>query len=490
MSHQNGMGGVPNGANQTVVYGGRGTATVNQNYQNSDERKFFVANLDFSWTSEGLKDWFAQSFGPVHYVKIVYSKFGKSKGYGFVHMSTDEGVAAVDKFANEHGNKVVMLGRTNVHLQKHDENRRNNGGFGSAHGDANATNNNVQHTQQYAQQVLYHQSSADSQSNPAQNQPVGNNTQIPAYQVTNNPNPYPNQNNGYSQGNLDVYPTQQQVSTPVMNSSQFPPQQQNSYYSNTGLPIEANNVPVAPMGSQQQGQYQPLQPPNPSLAQPVEGIMTNTQLVTNIPIQHATIPPPPPVSKILLTNVPSSANITDLISYLATCNATPSRCVIEYDTKSNTNMAHLEFNNHSVANNLVSLSQNGRLVYNGFILGCTSLNNPSASGISSISNISSQNNMPSNSPILQNPMVASPPVINSSVANLLKSTGVGVGVPRPPSNQQMPYGSRNGNYVPYQGRGGRGGRGGNRGRGRGFQRGGRGDGGNRGRGNQNRFQPY
>jgi len=56
----------------------------------------FIANLDWSITSEDLKNTFS-SFGEVEYAHVVYEKDTKrSKGFGYVEMTnTDEGVNAV-----------------------------------------------------------------------------------------------------------------------------------------------------------------------------------------------------------------------------------------------------------------------------------------------------------------------------------------------------------------------------------------------------------
>lgn len=50
----------------------------------------FIANLDWSITSEDLKNTFS-SFGPVHYAHVVYEKDTKrSKGFGYVEMENAE----------------------------------------------------------------------------------------------------------------------------------------------------------------------------------------------------------------------------------------------------------------------------------------------------------------------------------------------------------------------------------------------------------------
>ena len=59
--------------------------------------KIYVGNLPFSATSESLGELFAQ-FGTVDSAKIVMDRdTGRSKGFGFVEMSSgDEAAAAIE----------------------------------------------------------------------------------------------------------------------------------------------------------------------------------------------------------------------------------------------------------------------------------------------------------------------------------------------------------------------------------------------------------
>lgn len=63
-------------------------------------KKLYVGNLPFSATEQVLADSFAQC-GTVESVKIITDRdTGRSKGFGFVEMSTDaEATAAINKFS-------------------------------------------------------------------------------------------------------------------------------------------------------------------------------------------------------------------------------------------------------------------------------------------------------------------------------------------------------------------------------------------------------
>lgn len=62
------------------------------------EQKIYVGNLNYNTTEESLKEEFS-AFGEVESVVIIKDKFsGKSKGYGFVGFSTEEGaLKAIEK---------------------------------------------------------------------------------------------------------------------------------------------------------------------------------------------------------------------------------------------------------------------------------------------------------------------------------------------------------------------------------------------------------
>lgn len=53
-------------------------------------RKLYVGNLSYSTTDDSLKNAFA-SFGTVESAKVIMDReTGRSKGFGFIEMSTDE----------------------------------------------------------------------------------------------------------------------------------------------------------------------------------------------------------------------------------------------------------------------------------------------------------------------------------------------------------------------------------------------------------------
>ena len=62
-------------------------------------RKLFVGNLPFSAEESALQDLFSQA-GPVESVRVMRDQAtGRSRGFGFVEMATEEAAqAAIDKF--------------------------------------------------------------------------------------------------------------------------------------------------------------------------------------------------------------------------------------------------------------------------------------------------------------------------------------------------------------------------------------------------------
>jgi RNA recognition motif-containing protein len=90
-------------------------------------KKLYVGNLPFSVTEDSLRQTFGQC-GAVDSVKIITDRdTGRSKGFGFVEMGSDqEAAAAIQKF-----NGTEMDGRAlTVNEARPMEPRRGPGGFG------------------------------------------------------------------------------------------------------------------------------------------------------------------------------------------------------------------------------------------------------------------------------------------------------------------------------------------------------------------------
>ncbi len=94
-------------------------------------KKLYVGNLPFSVTDETLQATF-ESCGNVESAKIITDRdSGRSKGFGFVEMSTDdEAQAAINKF---HGSDMEGRAMT-VNEAKPMAPRENRGGFGGGGG--------------------------------------------------------------------------------------------------------------------------------------------------------------------------------------------------------------------------------------------------------------------------------------------------------------------------------------------------------------------
>src|SRR5437016_12948602 len=75
-------------------------------------KKLYVGNLPFNTTDESLQEIFAQA-GSVQSAKIITDRdTGRSKGFGFVEMSTDQEAAdAIQKFNGvEYGGRNMIFG--------------------------------------------------------------------------------------------------------------------------------------------------------------------------------------------------------------------------------------------------------------------------------------------------------------------------------------------------------------------------------------------
>ena len=100
--------------------------------------KLYVGNLSFQTNSQELQQLFAQA-GTVESASVVEDRdTGRSRGFGFVEMSSkEEGTAAIEQF-----NGKEMNGRAlNVNEAKPRENRAFGGGGGGNRGGFGGGNN-------------------------------------------------------------------------------------------------------------------------------------------------------------------------------------------------------------------------------------------------------------------------------------------------------------------------------------------------------------
>lgn len=90
-------------------------------------RKLYVGNLSFSVTEDALSDLFAQA-GTVESVRVITDReTGRSKGFGFVEMSTDEEAeTAISQFNGKEFEGRPMT----VNEARPQEPRRGGGGGG------------------------------------------------------------------------------------------------------------------------------------------------------------------------------------------------------------------------------------------------------------------------------------------------------------------------------------------------------------------------
>lgn len=93
-------------------------------------RKLFVGNLPFSVTDESLQQLFAEA-GTVESAQVIMDKFsGRSKGFGFVEMSTDDEAAKAVSQLN--GREVE--GRALTVNEARPQTPRTGGGGGGGYG--------------------------------------------------------------------------------------------------------------------------------------------------------------------------------------------------------------------------------------------------------------------------------------------------------------------------------------------------------------------
>jgi RNA recognition motif-containing protein len=91
------------------------------------KKKIFVGNLSWKVTEEILKPLF-EAYGAVVSIKIIVDQYtGKSKGFGFVEMETDEGA---DRAIDELNDKPLLERNLRVSLAQPRPDRPREGGMG------------------------------------------------------------------------------------------------------------------------------------------------------------------------------------------------------------------------------------------------------------------------------------------------------------------------------------------------------------------------
>ena len=95
-------------------------------------KKLYVGNLPFSTTDESLQEIFAQA-GTVQSAKIITDRdTGRSKGFGFVEMSTDqEATDAIQKFNGaDYGGRNMTVAEARPMAPREDRGGSRGGGGG------------------------------------------------------------------------------------------------------------------------------------------------------------------------------------------------------------------------------------------------------------------------------------------------------------------------------------------------------------------------
>lgn len=96
------------------------------------KKKLFVGNLSWKATEDTLKPVF-EAFGKVVSIKIITDHTGRSKGFGFVEMETDQEALSAIEGLNE---KVHLDRNMRVSLAQERTDRPAGGGFGGERRDS------------------------------------------------------------------------------------------------------------------------------------------------------------------------------------------------------------------------------------------------------------------------------------------------------------------------------------------------------------------
>ena len=97
-----------------------------------DEKKVYIGNLEFSVTEEELKQAIEEKGITVKEVKIITDKFsGRSKGFSFVEMSSDEeGEKAIEKFnGHKMEERTIIVNEARPMTDRGSRDSRGGGGF-------------------------------------------------------------------------------------------------------------------------------------------------------------------------------------------------------------------------------------------------------------------------------------------------------------------------------------------------------------------------
>jgi RNA recognition motif-containing protein len=93
-------------------------------------KKLYVGSISFEATEEDLRDLFS-SIGEVESVKIITDMYsGRSKGFGFIEMSSEEDA----KKAIEQLNSTTFMERTLIVNEARPQQKREKRGFGRGRG--------------------------------------------------------------------------------------------------------------------------------------------------------------------------------------------------------------------------------------------------------------------------------------------------------------------------------------------------------------------
>ncbi|HKS10051.1 MAG TPA: RNA-binding protein [Pyrinomonadaceae bacterium] len=107
--------------------------------------KLYVGNLTFQTTSQDLQDLFAQA-GTVQSASVVEDReTGRSRGFGFVEMSSnEEAAAAIDQFnGKNHGGRTLKVNEAQPRENRGGSGGRNFGGNRNGGGYRGGNNGNA-----------------------------------------------------------------------------------------------------------------------------------------------------------------------------------------------------------------------------------------------------------------------------------------------------------------------------------------------------------